>query len=212
MFTRVTLPLAAGNFINQAARTVMAIVGPLLAIEFGLSASELGILAACTFASYALTQLPLGVALDRFGPRRMQSGLMALTALGFLLLALAPNFDWLAIGRLVIGVGISAGLMAILKGHSQWFAPAQVAQMTGLAVAIGGMGSALMTAPVQAIVPLIGWRGVFAVLATATLGVSLWILFRDPALALVLALRACRVHLVDAEFRLSGALGWTLAA
>lgn len=60
MLARVTIPLAAANFMNQAARTVMAIVGPVLAIELGLSASELGMLAAFLFAAYSLTQLPLG--------------------------------------------------------------------------------------------------------------------------------------------------------
>jgi MFS family permease len=62
MQARVTFPLAAANFINQAARTVIAIVGPVIAVELGLSAVELGVLAACVFASYAVMQLPLGVA------------------------------------------------------------------------------------------------------------------------------------------------------
>jgi len=180
MFVRVTLPLAFGNFINQAARTVMAIVGPLLAIEFGLSASELGLLAACTFAAYAAAQMPLGVALDRFGARPMQSALMLFTAFGFVILALAPGFDWLIIGRLVIGVGISAGLMAIIKGHTDWFEPARVANMTGIAVAIGALGAAMTTAPVQAVIPWLGWRGVFWLLAALSVGVALWIMFRVP--------------------------------
>eukprot|EP01034_Spumella_vulgaris_P003128 gene3128-4033_t len=72
MLLRVTLPFAAAHFVNQAARTVMAIVGPVLAVELGLSAVELGTLAACMFAAYAVTQLPLGVALDAFGARRVQ--------------------------------------------------------------------------------------------------------------------------------------------
>ncbi|MDP3243776.1 MAG: MFS transporter, partial [Reyranella sp.] len=78
MLLRVTLPFAAAHFVNQAARTVMAIVGPVLAVELGLSAVELGTLAACMFAAYAVTQLPLGVALDAFGARRVQVALMAL--------------------------------------------------------------------------------------------------------------------------------------
>jgi len=82
MLARVTIPLAAANFMNQAARTVMAIVGPVLAIELALSASELGMLAAFLFAAYAAAQLPLGVALDAFGPRRVQAALMTLAALG----------------------------------------------------------------------------------------------------------------------------------
>jgi MFS family permease len=180
MFFQVTLPLAFGNFVNQAARTVMAIVGPLLAIEYGLSASELGLLAACTFAAYAAAQMPLGVALDRFGARPMQSGLMFVCAIGFVTLALAPGFEWLVVGRLIIGVGISAGLMAIIKGHTDWFEPARVANMTGIAVAIGALGAAMTTAPVQAIIPWLGWRGVFWLLAGLSLAVSLWIILQVP--------------------------------
>ena len=69
MLVQVTFPLAAANCMNQAARTVMAIVGPVLAVELGLSAVELGVLAASLFAAYAAAQLPLGVALDAFGAR-----------------------------------------------------------------------------------------------------------------------------------------------
>src|SRR5687767_15874995 len=72
LFTRVTLPLAVFGLINQAARTVMAVIGPVLAVEFALSASELGLLAACMLGAYALVQLPGGMALDRIGARNVQ--------------------------------------------------------------------------------------------------------------------------------------------
>src|SRR6185436_20625035 len=109
MLARVTFPLAAANFLNQSARTVMAIVGPVLAVSLGLSAVELGVLAACLFAAYAVVQLPLGVALDAFGARRVQAVLMSLTAIGFAIFALSPGFVGLALARVVLGVGISAG-------------------------------------------------------------------------------------------------------
>jgi predicted MFS family arabinose efflux permease len=175
MFLRVTLPLSGANFLNQAARTVMAIVGPVLAVEFGLTASELGLLAACMFAAYALAQLPLGIALDTIGPRKLQTGLMLLTAAGFALFAFSSGMTGFAVARVILGVGISAGLMAIIKGNAQWFAPAKVAGMTGLAMAIATLGSVLTTAPVQAVLPLLGWRGVFWVLCAVSLAVALWI-------------------------------------
>ena len=71
LFLVVTLPLAALSLISQASRTVMAIIGPVLATEFSLSASELGVLGACMFAAYGAAQLPVGIALDMFGPRRV---------------------------------------------------------------------------------------------------------------------------------------------
>ena len=177
---RVTIPLAAANFMNQAARTVMAIVGPVLAIELGLSASELGMLAAFLFAAYALTQLPLGVALDAYGPRRVQAVLMTLAALGFMIFALSPGFAGLAAGRILIGVGISAGLMAVIKAHADWFEFNRRAQLTGIAMAIGALGSALTTTPVQALLPALGWRGVFAALGALTFAVAVWIFIAVP--------------------------------
>ena len=175
LFLKVTLPLAALNFLNQASRTVMAIIGPVLAVEFALSASELGLLAACMFAAYAAAQLPVGVALDMLGTRRVQSALALVTAAGFAVFALSDNLAGFSIARVILGVGISAGLMAILKANTQWFAPAQVAGMTGLAMALATMGSVLTTAPVEAALPLIGWRGVFWLLAGVSVAVAIWI-------------------------------------
>ena len=180
MLLRVTFPLAAAHFVNQAARTVMAIVGPVLAVELGLSAVELGTLAACMFAAYAVTQLPLGVALDAFGARRVQTALMALAALGFAIFALSPGFAGLALGRVLLGVGISAGLMAVLKGNADWFERRRVAQVIGISTAIAAVGSTVTTVPVQALLPTLGWRGVFWVLCAVTLAVALWIFLSVP--------------------------------
>lgn len=175
LFLRVTLPLAALNFINQASRTVMSVIGPVLAVEFSLSASELGLLAACMFASYAVAQLPVGVALDLLGPRRVQAAFSLVAAAGFAVFALSNGLAGFATARVILGVGVSAGLMAILKANTQWFAPAQVANMTGIAMAVGSMGSVLTTAPVEAALPLLGWRGVFWLLGGLSLVVAVWI-------------------------------------
>lgn len=180
MLLRVTFPLAAAHFVNQAARTVMAIVGPVLAVELGLSAVELGTLAACMFAAYAAAQLPLGIALDAFGARRVQAALMTLAALGFAVFALSPGFAGLALGRVLLGVGVSAGLMAVLKGNADWFERRRVPQVIGLSTAIAAIGSAVTTVPVEALLPTLGWRGVFWVLCGLTLAVALWIFLSVP--------------------------------
>src|SRR5215470_10768208 len=180
MLARVTFPLAAANVVNQSARTVMAIVGPVLAAELGLSASELGVLAACLFAAYAATQLPLGMALNTFGARRVQAVLMALAAIGFAIFALSPGFAGLVAARIVIGVGISAGLMAVIKAHADWFERRRVAYVTGIATALGALGSTLTTSPVQAMLPALGWRGVFWGLCLLALAVALWIFLSVP--------------------------------
>ena len=180
MLVRVTFPLAAANVMNQSARTVMAIVGPVLAVELGLSAVELGVLAACLFAAYAATQLPLGVALDAFGARRVQAALMLLTAAGFAIFALSPGFAGLVAARIVLGIGISAGLMAVIKAHADWFERSRVAYVTGIATAMGALGSTLTTSPVQALLPALGWRGIFWVLCLLALGAATWIFLSVP--------------------------------
>jgi MFS family permease len=180
LFSRVTLPLAVFGLINQAARTVLAVIGPVLAVEFALSASELGMLAACMLAAYAVAQLPGGMALDRVGARNVQAALSLVTAAGFALFALAESFAALVVARLILGVGISAGLMAIIKANAQWFAPAKVALVTGIAVSIGGLGSVLSTVPVAAALPALGWRGVLWVLCGVSAATAFWILLSVP--------------------------------
>ena len=180
LFLGVTLPLAALGLINQAARTVMAIIGPVLAVEFSLSGSELGLLAACMLAAYAVAQLPDGVALDRLGPRRVQGTLSLLAAAGFAVFALSDSLGGFILARVIIGVGVSAGLMAVIKANTQWFAPAKVAKMTGIAVAITGLGSVLTTAPAQAALPALGWRGVLWLLCATAAAVALWIFLSVP--------------------------------
>jgi MFS family permease len=180
LFTRVTLPLAVFGLINQAARTVLAVIGPVLAVEFALSASELGMLAACMLAAYAVAQLPGGMALDRVGARNVQAALSLVTAAGFALFALAESFAALLVARVILGVGISAGLMAIIKANAQWFAPAKVALVTGIAVSIGGLGSVLSTVPVAAALPALGWRGVLWVLCGVSAATAFWILLSVP--------------------------------
>ena len=177
LFLAVTLPLAAFNLINQASRTVMSIIGPVLATEFALSASELGMLAACLLAAYGVAQLPVGVALDLVGPRRIQAGACLITAAGFAVFALAQGLAGLAVARVILGIGISAALMAVIKANTQWFAPAQVANMTGLAMVVGSLGSVLTTVPVEAALPAFGWRGVFWLLCAASLATAAWIFF-----------------------------------
>ena len=174
-FISVTLPLTGLSFVNQAGRGVMAVVGPVLAVQYALSASELGLLSSMLFFAYCLWQLPLGVLLDMFGPRRVQTWMGLLAAAGFALFAVSDSLAGFMIARAMIGVGVAAGLMAVLKANAQVFPRAQVAGMTGIAMFIGTAGSLLATAPVEALLPHIGWRGVFWILVAITLAAVLWI-------------------------------------
>jgi predicted MFS family arabinose efflux permease len=181
MFARIFLPLSALNFTNQAARATMGLLAPLIALEFGLSASELGLLAATFFAGYALAQLPIGLALDLWGVRRVQTVLALVAAIGFALAALADDPWLLALGRFITGIGVSAGLIAMIKAASQWFARDRIAALSGAGVFIGAFGGVVATVPAQWALPVLGWRGVFWVLAGLALIVAVWLAVAVPA-------------------------------
>jgi MFS family permease len=179
-FIRLTLPLAGVNVLNQASRALIATIGPVLALDFSLSATELGLLAATFFASYALAQLPAGLAMDLFGVRRVQMTLALVACAGFIICANSSSIMGLAAGRFVTGLGVSVGMVAMLTAHTQWLPRHRVAGMTGLGVFVASFGGMAATLPAQQLLPLFGWRGLFWVLAGMALIVAIWIALSVP--------------------------------
>ena len=114
------LPFASGYLMSYLLRAVNAVVAPDLVRDAGLSPAELGLLTAAYLGAFALFQLPLGVLLDRYGPRRVQSVLLLVAAMGVLGFAAAPGFGAMFAARAVIGFGFSAGLMASYKSSATW--------------------------------------------------------------------------------------------
>ena len=179
-FLRLTFPLASINVLNQASRTLLATIGPALSLEFGLSAAELGMLAATFFASYALAQLPAGLAMDLYGVRRVQVLLALVAGIGFLLCAVSTGIAVLAVGRLVAGLGLSVGMIAMLTAHTQWLPRTHVAGMTGLGVFVASFGGMAATLPAQQLLPFTGWRGLFWIMAGMAVVASVWIAISVP--------------------------------
>src|SRR5689334_3431830 len=117
---RVFLPFAIGYYLSYLLRNANAVIAPELTREMSLSASELGLLTSAYFFTFGAFQIPLGILLDRYGPRRVESALMLFAAAGTLVFAFGHDIGTLAIGRGLIGLGVSACLMAGLKNFSQW--------------------------------------------------------------------------------------------
>ena len=174
---RIFLPFAAGYFLSYVYRTINAVLSPYLATELRLDATDLGLLTSIYFLTFAAFQLPLGLLLDRFGPRRVEAMLLLFAAAGAGLFAVSSNSTELIIGRGLIGLGVSACLMASFKAFVLWFPAARLPAINGWVLAAGGLGALVATAPVEAALHLTGWRGVFAGLAILTVAVAaaLWL-------------------------------------
>ncbi|MDR2189378.1 MAG: MFS transporter [Azonexus sp.] len=170
---RLFLPFAAGYFLSYLYRTANAVLGPVIARELALSDSALGLLTSVYFLAFGTAQLPLGVALDRFGPRRVEAALLLVAASGAVIFALADDLTGLTLGRALIGLGVAACLMASFKAFSQWFAPEQQAALTGWVMAAGGLGALIAAKPLELMLGLTGWRGIALILAALTVAVAL---------------------------------------
>lgn len=120
--------------------------------------------------------------LDRYGPRRVEAVLIGFAALGALLFAVADSYLVLWLGRALIGVGVSACLMAAVKAYSLYFRPHMQASLSSWMLVAGSLGALTVTTPVEAALPALGWRGVFGVAAVLCVlaGLALW--FALPAL------------------------------
>ena len=126
---------------------------------------------------FAAFQLPLGFLLDRYGPRRTESILLLFAALGSIIFAQAESLSGLIVGRLLIGLGVSACLMAAFKAYVLWFSSERLAMINGLQMVAGGLGALGATIPLQNALSYTDWRGVFTGLAFITVfaSICLWV-------------------------------------
>ncbi|MBI1905892.1 MAG: MFS transporter [Rhodocyclales bacterium] len=174
------LPFAMGYYLSYLVRTVNAVISPDLTRELTLSAADLGLLTSAYFITFGAAQIPLGIALDRYGPRRVEGGLLILAALGAASFALGESLTQLAFSRSLIGLGVSACLMAGLKGFAMWYPPERQSSMTGFIMAAGALGALTASAPVELLLPALGWRGVFWIIAAVAVSIAAFIFIVVP--------------------------------
>lgn len=179
-WTTAVLPFAGAYFLSYLYRTANAVIGPVLQQELSLSAGEIGLLTGAYFLAFAAAQIPLGMLLDRFGARRVESALLLVAAAGAAAFAAGTSPAGLAAGRALIGLGVSACLMAAFKSFSGTFGTERQASLTGWIMSSGGLGAVAAGAPMDAALRLTGWREVFLALAAATVAGSGWIFLRAP--------------------------------
>jgi len=177
---RVFIPFALGYFLSYLYRVVNAVLAPDLASELGIGPSELGLLTAAYFITFAAFQLPLGVLLDRFGPRKIESFLLIFAAAGALVFSRAESVTGLVIGRALIGFGVSACLMAAFKAFVLWFPRERLPLINGIQMAAGGFGALTATAPVEAALGVTDWRGIFFILSLISLAIAIAVFIVVP--------------------------------
>lgn len=177
---RVFAPFAFGYFLSYLFRAINAVIAPDLARDVGLDAAALGLLSSAYFVTFAAFQLPLGILLDRYGPRRTEAALLIFAALGSVLFAVAENFAGLFAGRALIGLGVSACLMASFKAYVMWFPKDRLPFVNGCQMAAGGLGALCATVPVEMLLSVTDWRGVFFGLAALTVVSALAVLLAVP--------------------------------
>ena len=172
---------AVAYFISAALRTVTATLAPTLTQEFALQARDLGLLSGGYFLGFAALQIPLGGWLDRYGPRRVILCMLSIAVLGCAVFAVATNFPSLLIARVLCGLGVSVCLMAPLTAYRRWFNPETQMRANSWMLMTGSLGMLCATLPVQAAMPVLGWRGIFWALALLVVVAMILIALCVPA-------------------------------
>ena len=161
----VFLAFAGAYSLSALVRAIIATLSPVLSLEFSLQSRDLGLLAGGYFLGFAATQLPLGTWLDRHGPKRVILCFLAVAVVGCLVFSAASSFSGLLIGRVLIGMGVSACLMAPLSGFRRWLDVPSLLRANSWMLMSGSLGMLASTLPVQWLLPLVGWRAIFWALA-----------------------------------------------
>lgn len=171
-FLTVFLPFALGYYLSFFYRIVNGVIAEPMALELGIGPANLGWIGSAYFLFFAAAQLPLGVLLDRYDTRNVASAILLIAAVGALVFAFAQTPFMLWLGRGLIGLGVSACLMSAFRAYVALVPGERLALVNGLQLAFGGLGAITATVPVEVLLPMIGWRGLFMGLAGLTLFIA----------------------------------------
>jgi predicted MFS family arabinose efflux permease len=158
----VLLPILATlyllGFSNLFLRTSFGVMAPELEREMGLSPALLSTVASAFFIAYALMQIPTGMLLDRYGPRRVLSVMLLFTAVGTALFAAGETVQTLTLGRILMGIGCSGAFTGAFYVLAMWMKPERLVTQSGALNSFAAVGNLCATAPFAAMIALIGWR------------------------------------------------------
>lgn len=177
---RIFIPFAVGYFLSYLYRTVNAVIADDLTAALNVTAAGLGLLTSAYFLAFGAFQLPLGLLLDRFGPRRVEAALLLVAGAGAALFSQGQDLATLAFARALIGAGVSACLMAAITANVRSWPAERLPLVNGVFMACGGFGAVFATTPVRALLTVTDWRGLFLGLAGVTVLVAVLLLLVVP--------------------------------
>ena len=173
--------LAIGYLFVYFHRVSSAVVAPELAKEFGIGGAILGVLASAYFYPYAIMQLPVGLLADSLGPRKTVTTFLLIACAGAILFGLSPNISVAVGARVLVGLGVAALFVPTMKILAEWYRAKEFATMTGILMAIGGIGWLSAATPLALLSNWLGWRLSFVLIGIVTLVIAVlaWAFVRN---------------------------------
>jgi len=175
--------LSTAQLVSQFLRSAISVIGPDLVTELNLSAAGLALLSSSFFLAFALAQVPVGMLIDRFGPRLTMLWSTVLAVAGCIVFAFGPDLNTLVLGRVLMALGCSSFYVAPLAIYSRWFKPKYFSTVTGIQLGLSGLGLLAATSPLAFAASTIGWRISFVIVAVLALLsglLVLWWVSDDP--------------------------------
>lgn len=175
--------LVLAYVLSQFYRAFLAVMAPVLASDIGATPQSLATASGVWFAVFAAVQIPVGIALDRIGPRLTASVLLLFGgAGGAALFATATDVRDVQIAMGLIGLGCSPVLMATYYIFARVYSAAIFATLAGVTIGIGSMGNLAAATPLAWAVGAVGWRETVwgLALVTGLVAMALFLLIKDP--------------------------------
>lgn len=165
-------------FLQRVAPSVMT---DDLMRDFAVGGAALGSLSAFYFYAYASIQVPVGVLVDRYGPRRLMAGALILCAGGSILFGVADSVLLAGIGRAIIGATVAFGFVGAMTMAAHWLPPKQFPVLVGVLQSTGMAGAIAGQAPLSIAVEAVGWRSTIFVMAVlgVALGIAILVVAKD---------------------------------
>jgi sugar phosphate permease len=173
--------LAVGYLLVYFHRLCPAVVALDMQADLQTSGALLGFLAAAYFYPYALMQIPSGLLSDSWGPRKTISVFFALAGAASIFLGMVESTGLAILARILVGLGVAMLFVPTMKVMTQWFKTEEFSRMTGILMAVGGLGAYAASRPLAWLSDQIGWRGSFVAIGSVTLLVAaaIWLLVRN---------------------------------